>query len=150
MEADTLIQTLIGVGVASLTSIFKTRGQSSSCSVVASRNYSVIIIHYYCTYWTFHAVRSSTGDISYFHEILIPRWTKWFNYSLNFIVYLLFKELDILFIYQSQFDKLETLVIVITIKFIIFFYKLFKAVGCVLYFALSDEVCISFPSCNLH
>ena len=76
MQAKALIQLFSNVVITSLASHSIARGQTFGSAVVACRNYSVLAVDDDCSYWCFHAVWPSSGDICDFHEVLIPGGSK--------------------------------------------------------------------------
>ena len=89
MKTQTLIQLLALVAVASVTAQFIAGQQSFGRSVIAGRDYSVILVDNDSSNRGFHAVGSSSGDICNFHEILVPGGSKIPDYLFFLLDYFL-------------------------------------------------------------
>lgn len=144
MQAKTLIQTCIGIGITSATSAFEAWGQTSCGSIISSRNNSILLIYYNGANWAFHTIWSTSRDVSHFHEIIFPRWSEWFNYLFHFGLYLLLKKLYSLPIANSGSDELNTFFKLFIVLLIILFEKFIHLLWCILFASLDKVITVSF------
>ena len=150
VQAQTLIQALALIWITTAASIFKARHQSSSSSVVSCWNHSVLFVDNHSAHWTFHAVGSSTSNISNFHEVLFP-WGSERFYDLLFLKFnLVFQKLSALSVTNSSFYEFQTFFEFFIILLIVFDNELFKLLRCVFNLSFNDKVMVSFEGWSLY
>ncbi len=143
MEAQTLVEAFALIWVTSGASVFEARGQTSGGSVVSCWDHSVFLVDNDGANWAFHAIRSSAGDISDFHEILLPGRAERFDNLLFFELDLVFEEADSLAIANTSFDKLKTFFKLFIVFLIIFVDESFELFGSVVNLSFEDKVMVS-------
>lgn len=76
MQTQTLIELLSLVIIAAVAAHPVARGNTFRSSIVSGRDHSVVFVYDYSPYRGFHAIRTSSSNISHLHEILVPSWSE--------------------------------------------------------------------------
>lgn len=76
VETDAFVEidTLLYVVIASLATALIAVYESKCCTIVPSRNYSVVFCDN-CTIASLHAVRSWSSQLRQFHKVSVKRWS---------------------------------------------------------------------------
>lgn len=144
MKAQTHVQTFAFIWVAARASFFVARRQTSRSPVVSCWNHSVFLVDNNGANWTFHTIGSSAGDISDFHEILLPRRPKRLDNLLFFKFDLVFEEANSLAVANTSLYEFKTFFKLFVVLLIVFADESSELFGIVLNLSFNDKVMVSF------